>query len=229
MESASFFILLHELIMNHYPVKYMEKGRYLFQESTLSNELFYIVSGKAQVNKIVPDGREFTMKLCGPHSLVGESILFSKSKKHMMNAKMFESGEVAVINKEAFEQQISNNHSLSIEFMEWLSTQYCKTQTKFRDLMLHGKKGALYSTIIRLSNSYGVETENGLMVSVPLTNQELANFCGTSREVVNRLLAELRKNKVVTIEKGHLYIHNLQFLRQEIDCENCPIELCKIE
>ncbi len=38
------------------------------------------------------------------------------------------------------------------------------------------KKGALYSTLIRLANSYGVETEDGIFIDMPMTNQELANF-----------------------------------------------------
>ena len=50
-----------------------------------------------------------------------------------------------------------------------------KQHSKFRDLLLYGKKGALYSTLIRLANSYGKETDGGILISVPLTNQELAN------------------------------------------------------
>ena len=50
------------------------------------------------------------------------------------------------------------DNKLALEFMKWVSIQNRKTQTKFRDLVLHGKKGALYSTLIRLTNSYGKQT-----------------------------------------------------------------------
>lgn len=79
--------------------------------------------------------------------------------------------------------------------MKWISEHLRRMQTKFRDLVLHGKKGALYSTLIRMTNSYGVLKENGILIDLPLTNQELANFCATSRESVNRMLNEL-KSKV---------------------------------
>lgn len=46
-----------------------------------------------------------------------------------------------------------------------------------------------------MTNSYGVLKENGILIDLPLTNQELANFCATSRESVNRMLNEL-KSKV---------------------------------
>jgi len=229
MEYPSFTQQLNELVLENYPVKYIEKGRYLFQESTPSSELFYILNGKVQISKIVPDGRELTLRLCSGNELIGETILFSELPKHMMNAKMIESGEVISINKEQFEQQIYKNSQLAIDCLSWLSAQHRKTQTMFRDLLLHGKKGALYSTLIRIMNSYGVETENGTIITMAFTNQELANFCGTSREVINRMLADLRKQNVISLDKGFITIHNVDFLRTEIDCENCPIDICRID
>ena len=228
MKNSSVFTQLNELILENYPVKQIEKGRYLFQESTSANELFYIINGKVQVNKIVPDGRELTMRLCSHNEIVGESILFSNDAKHSTNAKMIESGEVVAINREDLEQQITKNNELAVELLTWLTTQHRKTQTILSDLVLNGKKGALFSTLIRLTNSYGVESENGIAITQSFTNQELANFCGTSREVVNRLLAELRKQEVISISKGFITIHNMHFLRNEIDCTYCSNDICNV-
>ena len=77
-------------------------------------------------------------------------------------------------------------------------------------------KGALYSTLIRMTNSYGVLKENGILIDLPLTNQELANFCATSRESVNRMLNEL-KSKV-----QFLFIkERLQYTIYNFKMRNC--------
>lgn len=209
--------------------KKVEKGTYLFQEGSSATELFFIHSGIIQLNKINPDGREFTLKFCSTGDLIGESMLFSPNMKYSLNAKVVEEAKVAIITKEELEKKLSKNHRLALDFIKWMSIQQRKTQSKFRDLVLHGKKGALYSTLIRLSNSYGSYTNKGIFITLPLTNQELANFCGTSREVVNRLLSELRRNKIITINKGFITIHDLEFLKIDINCENCPIEICGID
>lgn len=220
---------LKELLLAvHHKIK-IEKGSFLFQEGSPANELFIILTGKVQVGKIVPDGRELTVRMCSEGELLGESSLFSSVPKYMLNAKVIESGEAAVINKDALEDQLSKDSKLALELMKWMSLQHRKSQTKFRDLILHGKKGALYSTLIRLSNSYGVRIREGIQIDVALTNQELANFCGTSREVVNRLLSELRKLGAITIHKGIITIMDLDYLKMEIDCENCPADICNIE
>ncbi|RTR31515.1 Crp/Fnr family transcriptional regulator [Robertmurraya yapensis] len=207
----------------------IEKGMFLYQEGTKANELFLILSGKIQLSKMIPDGRELTLRMASEGDLIGELSLFCSAQNHMQNAKVMESGEVAVIFKSELEKKLSENHEIALEFMKWLSQEHRKTQTKFRDLILHGKKGALYSTLIRLSNSYGLDTKDGIVINTSLTNQELANFCGTSREVVNRLLSELRKSNIISIDKGIITIHDLEYIKIEIDCENCPIEICSIE
>lgn len=214
-------------IVNH--KRKIEKGTYLYQEGMNANELFIVQSGMIQISKIVPDGRELTLQMCSTGDFIGELSLFCSTSKYMLNAKVIESGEVAVIYQQNLEERLKKDHSLTLKLMNYLSLQYKKTNTKFRDLVLHGKKGALYSTLIRLSNSYGELTPEGFLIKHSLTNQELANFCGTSREVVNRMLGELRKLNIISIDKGFITIKDLAYLKKEIDCENCPINMCNIE
>lgn len=209
--------------------KKIEKGTFLFQEGSLANELYIVKSGTVQISKIIPDGRELTFRMCTSGQVICELDLFCPARKYLISGRVAESGEVAVIPKDVLEEKLLHDPSMGAQFMKWMSLQYRKTEAKFRDLVLHGKKGALYSTLIRISNTYGSKTDDGVIIHFPLTNQELANFCGTSREVVNRLLSELRKEGVISVDKGIITIHDLGFLRAEIDCENCPVDICRID
>lgn len=221
-------IELKELLRTIHHIQKIEKGSFLFQEGSAANELYFIQSGKIQISKVVPDGRELTLRMCSHGDIVGEISLFTPSPKYMLNGRVVESGEVAVIYLSQLEEKLAKNHVLALELIKWLSLEHRKTQTKFRDLILHGKKGALFSTLIRLANSFGVIERDRIVIRTNLTNQELANFCGTSREVVNRLLSELRKKEIISIDKGIITIFNIDYLRKEIDCENCPTEICNI-
>ncbi|WP_438825041.1 Crp/Fnr family transcriptional regulator [Bacillus sp. JJ1122] len=220
---------LNKVFEKVHRIKKIEKGSFLFEEGNNASELYIIQSGKFQISKMVADGRELTIRMCSAGELVGELSLFSPASSHLLTAKASESGTVAVIQKDNLENEIAKDNALALELVKWLSLQHRKSQTRFRDLVLHGKKGALYSTLIRMANSYGVVTDEGIKIDVSLTNQELANFCGTSREVVNRLLSELRRNNSISIDKGYITVHALNRLKREIDCESCPAEVCNIE
>jgi CRP/FNR family transcriptional regulator len=206
-----------------------EKGKFLFQEGMEAKELYIILSGKVQISKITSDGRELSLRICGENDICGELTLFTDNPRFLLSAKVIEEGEIVAIRKDVLENEIFQNSSLAFEFMKWMSDHFRKTQTKFRDLVLNGKKGALFSTLIRMSNSYGVSLKNGILIDLPLTNQELANFCGTSRESTNRILSDLKKDNIISVKKGKITILNLQFLKDEIGCENCPAVYCSIE
>ncbi|MGA9226404.1 MAG: Crp/Fnr family transcriptional regulator [Mesobacillus sp.] len=206
-----------------------KKGSYLFQEGMEAEELYIVLDGKVQISKVTQDGRELALRICGENDICGELTLFTDAPKYLLSALILEDAKIAAIRKDVIEKEIFQNPSLAFEFMKWMSDHFRKTQTKFRDLVLNGKKGALFSTLIRMTNSYGVHKDNGILIDLPLTNQELANFCGTSRESTNRILNELKREEIISIKKGKILVHDVDFLRQEIGCENCPAVYCSID
>ncbi|MFT4417148.1 Crp/Fnr family transcriptional regulator [Fredinandcohnia humi] len=220
---------LNELLKSANHVIKIEKGTYLFQEGMEATELYLILSGRVRVSKVTSEGNELSLRICSQNEIVGELTLFTECPKYLFNCIVLEDSEVAVIQKDALEKKLFENTNLAFEFMKWMSDHFRKTQTKFRDLVLLGKKGALYSTLVRMTNSYGIETENGIFINLHLTNQELANFCATTRESVNRMLNELRSKKILSVSRGYITIHNLQYIKNEIQCEDCPVKYCSIE
>jgi CRP/FNR family transcriptional regulator len=220
---------LHDLLLIRNSEKSWKKGEYLFQEGDRADAIYYVKSGKVKIGKVTPDGRELTFSIVNAGDFISEVKLFCALSTYSVHAKVIEDCECAVINKDDLEENLLLNPGLSAEFMKMMGIHQQKTQSKFRDLILHGKKGALYSTLIRMTNSYGVQTSKGILIDLSLTNQELANFCGMSREVVNRLLNGLRKDGILTVTDGKIIIHDLQYLKDEIHCENCPVEICRID
>ncbi len=226
---ATHSIQIKELLLFADRTIQTKKGTYLFQEGMQADELYVVISGKIQISKITTDGRELSLRICGENDLCGELTLFTDTPKYLLSALILEEGKVAAIKKDVLEKEIFQNSALAFEFMKWMSDHFRKTQTKFRDLVLNGKKGALYSTLIRMTNSYGIEKQDGILIDLPLTNQELANFCGTSRESTNRILNDLKRQEIISVRKGKILVQDLQYLKKEIGCENCSAVYCSIE
>ncbi|VEF46257.1 transcriptional regulator Fnr (anaerobic regulatory protein) [Bacillus freudenreichii] len=220
---------LKALLLIDHKEKKLKKGSYLFREGDTADSIFYIRSGKVRIGKITPDGREITFRICNEGDFISEIRLFCALSTYRVQAKVLEDCDSLVIEKQKLEETLLLDPNLTVGFLKMMGTQQQKTQSKFRDLILHGKKGALYSTLIRMTNSYGIHKKDGILIDLPLTNQELANFCGMSREVVNRLLNGLKNDEIITMEDGKIIIRNLQFLKDEIHCENCPAEICSID
>ncbi|WP_264987466.1 Crp/Fnr family transcriptional regulator [Lysinibacillus piscis] len=221
---------LHQLFQQHGVFIKVNKDNKIFLEGERSKEIYYIQSGKISISKETEDGKELTIRICGPQSIIGEGSLFCSLTYNSVTASVLEPSTLYVLSRQTLESLLTEQPHLMVTYMQWLQTENLKHQSRLRDLILHGKKGALFSTLIRLSNTYGQPLENGsIYINSPLTNTEIANLCATSREMINRMLNDLKKHGILSFDKGYITIHNLQFLKDEIACENCPLQICRID
>ncbi|EON73455.1 anaerobic regulatory protein [Lysinibacillus sphaericus OT4b.31] len=221
---------IHALFKKHGVFIKVNKESKIFLEGERAKEIYYINTGAISISQETESGKELTIRICGPNSIIGEGSLFCNLTYHSMTAKVLEPSTLYVLSRKSLEQLLMEQPNLMVEYLKWLQTENLKHQSRLRDLVLNGKKGALFSTLIRLSNTYGNILENGtILIDFPLTNSEIANLCATSREMINRMLNDLKKHNILSFEKGYITIHDLQFLKDEIACENCPLQICRID
>lgn len=206
------------------------KGLHVFQIGGRAEELFLLTSGNVQISKETESGKELTIRIAGENSLIGENLFIGPCKFHTTTAKALTDLELLSMRRDILENHFAADGAMMIAYLNWLQIENMKNQTRLRDLVLHGKKGALYSTLIRLANTYGeFRSPNEVQIKLPLTNTHLANLCATSREMVNRMLSDLRKDNIISIEKSYITILDLSFLKREIECDNCPLSICRID
>lgn len=221
---------LRSLLESMATKKKIHKDSFLFYHGQDAKEIYLIKSGIVQIIMNSSEGEEMVLRICTTDDIIGELTLYTDDPKYLLNAYVMESGEVLVINIKKLQKELMCNQNLAIEMMKWINNHMRRLQTKMRDLLLNGKRGALYSTLIRLCNSYGVKQNDGILIDLQLTNQEIARFCGATREYVNRLLNELKQKGVLSVDSTKkILIKDLDYLKRENQCENCPIEICNID
>lgn len=217
---------LNLLLENMY-VKKLGTGSYLFMEGDPADRLFYVHQGKIKITKQTPEGKEFILYFLQEGDIYGE-IGDKDEIKHNCSAYVMEDSVIGILQQGDLEILLYRHGELAIQFVKWKGMMNRKTQSKFRDLLLFGKPGALCSTLIRLTNTCGVEIEEGILITLRLTNSELANMICTTRESVNRILNDLKSQNVIGYRDGHIVVKDLGYLRSVCHCGNCPVEICRI-
>ena len=207
----------------------LKSGEYLFHEGDHAKFFYFVRSGQIFITKFAESGRVLSLRLATRGSIIGELPLYEENPAYIFNAIAQSQSEVYAIEFPTLHSYLEKKPLLAINLLKIIGVHMRKQHSKFRDLILYGKKGAIYSTLIRFANSYGQQVDDGILISVPLTNQELANYSATARESLNRILSELRRQNVIDILDGRILIHDLEFLKREIQCENCGREICNIE
>lgn len=205
-------------------------GTHLFWEGDIAGKLYYIRSGRVKLRKSTDKGKDFILSLMEKGDLAGEYGGYGQLF-HSFSAEVFEDADVGAIQIKDLEVLLYQHGDLAVEFMNWLGLMNRRTQSKLRDLMLFGKPGALASTLIRLSNSYGTKCANGTRLTIKLTNTDIADFIGTARESVNRMLSAWREEGTIGMENGQIVIQRIDELRRICNCPSspsCPSEICRV-
>ena len=228
MTSISIYNLMVHFFKKSESIQKVKSGTVLFHEKDPVEYVYLLLKGSIALGRVHLRGKDFILKVLSEKEIIVEYQLFNSKPQYQFYAKALTDCELLQIKREQFEEFILTDPEAMNAFVAWLSTGYLKAQMKCQDLIMNGKKGSLYSILIRLCNSYGVKTENGLLIDLPLTHQELANLTYGTREVIQRTLKELREKDVILYENQKFTIKNLAYLKNEVDCQNCPLEICGI-
>lgn len=206
------------------------KGTRLFWEGEQAGKLFYIRSGRVKLIQSNAEGKDLIVSVLNPGDLIAE--LGGGEAKYGASAEVMSSAEIGVLDKEELGSVIAEHPDLAVKLMDWVSLSQRAVQAKLKDLLMHGKAGALASILIRLANSCGIpEADGSVRIEWKLTNGELGDMIGATRESVNRMLGEWKAEGILEVVDGKLRILRLERLRTVSGCPTdvlCPSEICRL-
>jgi CRP-like cAMP-binding protein len=205
----------------------LKNGSYIFYEGDIADKLYYVQQGQIKLTKITNEGSIIVLFLFNKGDFIGNFDPFIDST-HSFSAVATEDCLIGVIQQRDLESAMRKHGELAVEFMRWMGLQNRMTQSKLRDLLLFGKLGALCSQLIRLNNYYGQKHGEYMLISNRLTNSELAEMIGSTRESVNRMLGKFKEEKIIEYENGCIVLKDIDYLKNIVQCENCPIDICRI-
>lgn len=194
-------------------VRKYKKRQIIFVEGEPGESIYILLDGKVKLTKSTADGRELILGIRQAGETFAEVVLFDGGP-YPATAEVMDDAEIAVLRNKDIENLVINNSAISIALIKTMSRRLRNVQQKMRDLALKDTLGSMVSTLTRLAKEHGHKTDEGIEINLNLTHQELANFIGTSRESANRLISDLKKSKVISVDKGKITIIDMEKLKE---------------
>ncbi|MBL0387587.1 Crp/Fnr family transcriptional regulator [Tumebacillus sp. ITR2] len=168
----------------------------LFLQGESLQTVYFIVSGKVKIYRNDESGREQVVTVLQEGDMFPHVGFFSTGV-YPAHAVMIESGEMFTLSTERFRHLIESTPSLCLKLLAVIEHKYMELQSRLSEMVMHDTHGRLVLMLIRLSRLHGEPLEARTRLNIPITNQELANMIGTSRETVNRTLNQLKRDGAV--------------------------------
>src|SRR6202158_3480807 len=182
----------------HYP-----KNAVVLTEGEMGDSLYMIQSGKVKVFIGDEEGREITLKILGAGDFFGEMSMIDKQPRSA-SVTTLEAATFLVLSHAAFERCVEQAPHIGNVVMQVLAQRVREADRKIGTLALMDVYGRVASTLLELS----VYNNGKLVVGEKLSQQDLANMVGASREMADRILKSLSDRGFISIESKSITIIN---------------------
>ncbi|MEV8016909.1 Crp/Fnr family transcriptional regulator [Streptomyces sp. NPDC086554] len=178
-----------------------------------SSHVLLIREGWLKVTDDSPTGHEAMLALRGPGDVIGESAaLHGTSRSAYVTA--LEPVKAVVIAADRFTAFLDEHPVAARQLMAVITDRMRAGDRKRLELAVCSVKERLARLLLELAEHHGKRVPEGVLIHVPLTQQELAGAVGSSRESVTRLLRELRERGCVTTRRQALVVLRPEILRR---------------
>ncbi len=194
------------------------KGMIIFMEGEPGDELYFVKEGRVKLSKMLADGREQILHFVQKGDVFAEILLFDGGT-FPATAEVQEDGEIGMIRNADLEILLQKHPQISFKLLKLLSKRLRTAQQQIRDLALKDTYGRMASTLLKLAQDYSAQDDDAqnqgvTMINFALSQQELANIIGSSRETVARILSDFKKQKLIEVNSQKITIIDLNGLRE---------------
>ena len=177
----------------------VSKGQTLFKEGDAGDRLFVVVEGKLKLGTSSGDGRENLLSILGPGDMFGELSLFDPGPRTATATAVTDARVLALANDQVI-GWVTAHPQVSLQLFKRLARRLLLTNEVLADLVFADVPGRVAKAIMDLGERFGTKKDDGLHVNHELTQEELAQLVGASRETVNKALADFAGRGWVRLE-----------------------------
>ena len=196
----------------HSRVQRFPRGTAVLAERQVGDRVMMLLAGRVKVTCITGDGREVVLGFCGPGDLIGElAALDGQPRSGGVTA--LETVETLTVGTADFQAFLGRHPRVAMLVMRMLTERLRDSDRKRIEFAAADTTGRVAARLVELAGRFGVEEEGAVVIDLPLTQEELAGWCGASREATAKALHTLRSLGWVDTARRRLTVNDLSSLR----------------
>ncbi len=194
--------LAQSLILRTY-----DEGTYLFFEGDPPTTLYLILEGHVALVRHSPEGRDIVLDVMRPGNMVGELAVF-EGVPYSASGKALDSVRAVTIPRSKFLHMLNRYPRLAQAVIFDLTRRVRHLSDLVQSLVIDRVEQRLARILLRLAKISGEHTDEGWLITLPLTRQDLADMAGTTVETAIRTLSRMRKENIVDTRRGRIIIRD---------------------
>ena len=191
----------------------LSRGDVLFNEGDSGNQLYVVIDGKIKLGRTSADGRENLLAILGPGQMFGELSFFDPGPRSA-TATAVTDVELKSLGHDALSPVLASHPDVALALLHQLAGRLRRTNEVVGDLVFSDVPGRVAKALLDLAGRFGRKADDGVHVNHDLTQEELAQLVGASRETVNKALADFASRGWMRLEPRSVVILDFERLQR---------------
>lgn len=186
-------------------------NKYVYLPEEPARKIFLISSGRVKIGTYGSDGKEVTKAILAPGEVFGELALISDAGRRDF-AYSLEDTTLCVLEKEDLQAMLRERSELQLFFMRLIGNRTLQLEQRLENLMFKTSRSRIVEFLHELANDKGRAVGFEREVRNMLTHKEIADLTGTSRQTVNAVLNDLRRQNILTFDRKRMLVRDMEKL-----------------
>lgn len=185
------------------------KYSYMYMPDEPSSVVFFLVKGTIKIGTHSNDGKEVIKSILHPFSMFGELGIVGEQKRQDFARAMNEEVGFFTLRVEDFKKLMRSNHLLSLQVLGLMGERLRKAENRLEALIFKDARTRIIDFLKDNAEQRGRRVGYEMLFKHSLTQQDIANITGTSRQTVTSVLNELRKENLIYFNRRSILIRDM--------------------
>lgn len=196
-------------LMSMLEFKCHPKHAQLYETGEASDKVYFLVKGLVKTYTISSDGREVIKTIMHPFSMFGELGLVGERIRHESAVSLNEEVTYGTLAVADFQRLMRSNLSLCFKVLQMVGSRLLKAEEKLESLIFKDARSRIIDFLKENANNRGRQVGLERLFKHCLTQQDIANLTGTSRQTVTSVLNDLRKENLIYFNRNTILIRDM--------------------
>jgi CRP/FNR family transcriptional regulator len=176
--------------------------------------LHLLLDGRMKTLRFSEDGRVMILDLLDTGEVFGEMALVAEEGVEPTYVEALEEVEIETFPRFALDGVLRGRSALALGIARLMAARRKRLERRLETQVFQRVPVRLASLLLELAERFGDPLEGGTMVDIPLSQQDLGNLIGASREIVSLTLSEFRRREAVSMLGRRIVVHESKLRRE---------------
>jgi len=189
--------------------KICPRYNFIYLPDDPSDSIFFLARGTVKIGTHSSDGKEVIKAILHPTAMFGELGIIGEEKRQDFARAMGEDVHYCILKVEDFKRFMESNHALCLKILSLVGNRLRKAEGRLEALIFKDARTRIIEFLKDSANSRGRRVGYETLLKHSLTQQDIANITGTSRQTVTAVLNDLRKSNLIYFNRKSILIRDM--------------------